>query len=351
MNYEEICEKLEKLPRDKYFEVYKFLGSKMFSNCYIPNVADFANAYGEHNDKSDEAMNRIKQVTNFTGKQDDIDKSLTRKDDLYTEEESRKFMNDVISANITSIKDSGYLYKKATSSTDSMTITDTEDCGSVGVEYVLPIDEITFLYKVRNHFIPELNEYIEDYKDFLDKTVNMSIIHVRTYLTCEEDVENHQHFCKKCAGLYRRSHDTSFVPKNIGLFSCLMVCEKATQASLDSMNKGAKAPFNLILEKKLPKCSTYEDTITQINKVIDEIGWDEEIESRHYEIILLSRLRKSPRKWYFRPLETSMTDYSDLFGVWIYRPNKNTLENLLDAEEFETTSMKSKIALGKYNKM
>ena len=238
----------------------------MFSNCYIPNVADFANAYGEHNDKSDEAMNRIKQVTNFTGKQDDIDKSLTRKDDLYTEEESRKFMNDVISANITSIKDSGYLYKKATSSTDSMTITDTEDCGSVGVEYVLPIDEVTFLYKVRNHFIPELNEYIEDYKDFLDKTVNMSIIHVRTYLTCVEDVENHQHFCKKCAGLYRRSHDTSFIPKNIGLFSCLMVCEKATQASLDSMNKGAKAPFNLILEKKLPKCSTYEDTITQINK-------------------------------------------------------------------------------------
>ena len=130
-----------------------------------------------------------------------------------------------------------------------------------------------------------------------------------------------------------------------------MVCEKATQASLDSMNKGAKAPFNLILEKKLPKCSTYEDTIIQINKVIDEIGWDEEIESRHYEIILLSRLRKSPKKWYFRPLETSMTDYSDLFGVWIYRPNKNTLENLLDAEEFETTSMKSKIALGKYNKM
>lgn len=46
-----------------------------------------------------------------------------------------------------------------------------------------------------------------------------------------------------------------------------------------------------------------------------------------------------------------MTDYSDLFGVWIYRPNKNTLENLLDADEFETTSMKSKIALGKYDKM
>ena len=86
-------------------------------------------------------------------------------------------------------------------------------------------------------------------------------------------------------------------------------------------------------------------------RVIDEIGWDEGIESRHYEIILLSRLRQSPRKWYFRPLETSMTDYSDLFGVWIYRPNKNTLENLLDADEFETTSMKSKIALGKYSKM
>ena len=351
MTFEEICEKLEKLPRDKYFEVYKYLGTKMFSNCYIPNVADFANAYGKQNEKSEEAMKRIHQVTSFTGKQDDIDKSLARRDSLYTEEDSRKFMNDVISANVTSIRDSGFLYKKATSSTDSMTITDNEDCGSIGLEYVLPIDEPTYLYKVRNHFVTELDDYTEDYSDFLKKTSNLSVIHVRTYMTCQEDEENHQHFCKKCAGLYRRSHDTTFIPRNIGLFSCLMVCEKATQASLDSMNKGAKAPFNLILERKLPKSKDYTGVIDSIQSIIDEIGWEEKIESRHYEVILLSRLRKGKTKWEFTSLMTSMLDSPDLFGSWMYRHNNQTLERLIDSDGFEPTTMKSKIALGKYDEI
>ena len=347
MDFQEVSDKLNKLSRDKYFSVYKKLGEQMFENCYIPNVADFANAYGEQNDKSEDAMNRIKQVTNFTGKQDDIDKSLTREDSLYTEEDSKKFMNDVISANVTSIRDSGFLYKKATSSTDGMKITE-EDCGSIGIEFVLPVDEVTYLYKIRHHFVTELGNYTEDYTDFLDKTHNMSIIHVRTYVSCTTDIENHQFFCKKCAGLYRRSHDTSFIPKNIGLFSCLMVCEKATQASLDSMNKGAKAPFNLILERKLPNCSSYEEVIKQIDGIIDEIGWDEEIESRHYEIILLSRLRKGKRKYQFKSLVTSFVDNEDCFGAWMYRHNAQTLEKLLDSDWVELSSTKSKIAFGDY---
>lgn len=347
MEYQELCDKLNKLPRDKYFTVYKKLGEQMFENCYIPNVADFANAYGEQNEQSEEAMNRIKQVTNFTGKQDDIDKSLTREDSLYTEEDSHKFMNDVISANVTSIRDSGFLYKKATSSTDGMRITG-DDCGSIGIEFVLPVDEVTYLYKLRHHFITELNDYTEDYQDFLRKTSNLSVIHVRSYLSCVEDVENHQFFCKRCAGLYRRSHDTSFIPKNIGLFSCLMVCEKATQASLDSMNKGAKAPFNLILERKMPKCKNYDEVIEQSNSIINEIGWDEEIESRHYEIILLSRLRKGKRKYYFTSLVTSFVDNEDAFGAWMYRHNQNTLERVLDSKQIELSSTKSKIAFGDY---
>lgn len=48
---------------------------------------------------------------------------------------------------------------------------------------------------------------------------------------------------------------------------------------------------------------------------------------------------------------TSMLDSPDLFGSWMYRHNNQTLERLIDSDGFEPTTMKSKIALGKYDEI
>ena len=42
MNYKTDFDKLNKLSRDKYYKVYQSLGEKMFSECIIPTVYDFA---------------------------------------------------------------------------------------------------------------------------------------------------------------------------------------------------------------------------------------------------------------------------------------------------------------------
>ena len=86
-----------------------------------------------------------------------------------------------------------------------------------------------------------MNNHEENYKDIPKK----GAIHVRTFLDCKHG--DTRHFCKKCAGLFRRSYDTSFTPRNIGAYATYMITEKATQASLDSMNKGTAKKPNVLL--------------------------------------------------------------------------------------------------------
>lgn len=112
MTFDEAQDKLNKLSRDEYLEIYHKLGENMFSECYCPNVADFANAFGKKNSKSKDAMEKIKQITSFTGNHKDIVASCQRRVADYSEAESSKFMNSVIAANITEIESSGYFYRE-----------------------------------------------------------------------------------------------------------------------------------------------------------------------------------------------------------------------------------------------
>lgn len=320
------------MTREEYVKKYHKLGEAMFEHCVVPTVSDFAMAFVDNDEK---AMAKIEKITSFTKNTDDIKKSVARRNNNYSEQESKKFMQSVIAANVTDITESGYFYKKLISSCDDMTI-EIDDCGSEGTEMKLPIDEDTFNYKVRNHWVMELNKYVEDYKDIPKR----GKIHVRTFLSCNHGI---RHFCKKCAGLYRRSYDTEFTPKNIGIYSTLMITEHATQASLDSMNKGTAEKVNVTLEQKIPNIKDIINAKAKIQEIIDNIG-NVGVESRFYEVALLSRWRNGQ----FSALLTSFLRQPDLLGAFIYKPGTTTFTKLLLANSFEANSMKTKIAFDKY---
>jgi len=343
MNYYEDLKKLNSLSREDYFKVYDLLNSAVFYESYIPNVGDFALAA----EQNTEALDRIRQITEFTNNTDDILTSANRRAVDYKEEESNKFMKSVIAANVTDITESGYFYKQLASSCDDMHIdTTVEDCGAIGKEIDLPIDENTYNFHVRNHYISELSNYSTNYDEFRQKTAKLSSIHVRTFLYCNR---GHRTFCKRCAGIYQRSHNTTFIPKSIGIYSTLMITEHATQASLDSMNNGTSEKLNVALAQPIAAkdVQTTEDTRRTFNKIIDTIG-NIGVESRFYEIALLSRLHEIDDKIVPSALVTSFLKSDDAFGKFIYRPSHKTLKQLVTIKDISHLSTKSKIALDIY---
>ena len=321
------------MTRKEYVEEYKEIGTKMFGHCVIPTIYDFANAFVNNNE---EAMNKITRLTDYTGNTDDIIKSVNRRNDNYSEAESNKFMDSVIAANVTDITESGYFYKKLVSSCDDMSI-DIDDCGSDGIEITLPVDKDTFDYKIKNRWVMELNKYIEDFTELPES----GIIHIRTFLSCKH---GNRHFCKKCAGLFRRSATSSFTPKNIGIYATYMITEHATQASLDSMNKGTKDKLNVLLEKPIENINNMSGAISKINEFIDTIGHIG-VEARFYEVALLSRWRNNR----FMSLKTSFLYQDDLLGAFIYKPNTVTFNKLISSGTFEANSTKTKIAFDRYD--
>ncbi|MEE3344610.1 MAG: hypothetical protein VZS44_10990, partial [Bacilli bacterium] len=212
------------------------------------------------------------------------------------------------------------------------------DCGSTGIEIELPIDEDTFNYRVRNHWVMELDKYVERYKDIPKK----GTIHIRTFLSCKHGT---RHFCKKCAGLFRRSYNTEFTPKHIGLYATLMITEHATQASLDSMNKGTSEKVNVMLEQPITnKIKKLSDAKAKIEEIITEIG-NVGVESRFYEVALLSRWRDNN----FKSLMYSFHYQEDKLGTFIYSPSQKTFVDMVRTKKFNASSTKSKIAFDKYD--
>ena len=320
--------------RQEYIQLYKDLGDKMFSNCVIPTVFDFANATVNRNKK---AQAKIDVLTNYTGKK--VDDSLSRRTCNYSEDESKKYMQSVIAANISDITDSGFFYKKLISSADDMLIV-TDDCGSEGIELELPVTEEIFNYKIKYRWVNELNKYVEDFSE-IEKLKKKSI-HVRNAVECKNSFK--RCFCKKCMGLFRRSYDTEFTPKYIGLYSTLMITEKATQASLDSMNKGVAEKLNVILERKIePAPHNIDEAKEAIYNIINEIGWTAHIESRFYEIAMLSRWRNNK----FEQLISSFTKQEDKLGAYISKDS--TFKDLILAKEFKANTAKTRLAFDIYD--
>lgn len=337
---------MNRMSRSDYVKKYHKLGEAMFKYCVVPTVGDFVN-YLEKDEKATEKVNKIAR-----SKAKDIQASVMRRNSRYSNSDSRDFMNSVIESHITSITEAGYFYKKLISSCDNMVITE-EDCGSIGDEFELPITEDVFNYRIRNHWVTELNKYVEDYEDVKDLT---GIIHVRSFLNCSLGPRC---FCKKCAGIFRRSYDTEFTPNNIGSYATLMITEHATQSALDAMNKSGEGKVNNILEQKLEKFLDDEDDETEqtlikiksfdqakkaINQIIEKLDWSVGVESRFYEIALLSRWRDNK----FVALQTSMKYQPDKLGYYIWRSEPKIFEELCSAGTFEADSLKTRIAFDRY---
>ena len=353
LNFTDDFSNLQKVDRSKYIEVYKDLGDRMFADCDIPTVGDFANVAGKKNSNTNKSKKKIEQITSFTGNTDSIMQSIKRKESLYTEEESDSFMKKVIASNVNDITESGYFYKKLIASCDNMKINlKHDDCGSAGEE--LDISDLTedlFNFKIRTNFVMEYENYAEDFtdfKEFVDKN-KLKTVHVRNFLTCEDSM-NHKSFCKKCAGLYRRSKETKFIPANIGVYSTLMITEHATQASLDSMNNGRSASLNELLEEKLePKdYPDYDFVKEKINQIIDLIG-NIGVMSKYYQVAMLSRFyRNSDDSYTPVALASSFNKQGDKLGKFIYSPTESNLIKLLSSKESSANSLKSRIMFDIY---
>lgn len=337
-------EDIENLDRGDYFEFYQFLGQFVWEYSKIPNIGDFVDYI------NGDVTENYKKIIEYTDNTEKVDALLNKTSSRYTDEESNKHIKSVNASNNTDIKDAGYFYKKLMSSTDDFTIT-IDDCGSTGTEYITgEIDENLFEFKIRFSHIVELNKtFTGNYKEFQKAIMGFDKIHIRSILSCEEG--KHRKCCSVCAGTYMLNNKDEFQPKDLGIFSTLMITEHATQASLDSMNKGTSENINKMLDKKPSKVFlSWKEVQEFINNLIDDIG-NIGVQSRFYELALLSRVRYDEnRKAYKVYAIGNVAEYGeDKLGMYLYR--KGSYKKFLDlikTKEFESNSMKSQIMFDIY---
>lgn len=334
---------LEDLSRREYIELYNEVGKNMWDYCTTPTVGEIASILeGGKSQLFDD-------VTNFFGKRESILNRLERVDDDYSEQESRDFMEDTISSNSTDISNSGICYDMLMASTDDIRISK-EDCGSQGRNFeTKDIDEEFYNHRIRFSYVEELKDYAKDlYSKFIDRVSEFESINVRTPLTCNE-IE-HRKLCKKCAGVIKKTLDKHETPINFGIFTTLMITEKATQSSLDSMNKGRSENISKILSRRVPaRTFTWDEITEHIAKVIEEIG-TKAGQARFYEVALVSVFYKNKinNKYFASSLSGSFYNQGDYLGCFIYKPTLENFKKMLRAKEFEASSIKSQLFFDKY---
>lgn len=336
MKLEEGLDKYKNLPRDQYFDKNQELSKRLWEEQNLPTVFDIADFISGN---ENENMNKIFDF--FKNKKEFL-KMANRTDSKYKQEESSDFIRKVMSANSEDIQKAGYFYKLLMASADDFII-DSDDCESEGVTFLLEdITEQIFNYKIKSMFIIELNDFCNyDFKEFINKFKNLEKIHIRTPLSCKYNFQHKN--CKKCAGLLPNN------TKNVGTFTTLMVTEHATQSALSSMNKGIKENINDLLALKYDGPYNLEDIHNWIENIIDKLINDK-VQSRFYEIALLSRVREDEYGPFVSSLKGSINHSKNLFGAYIFTPNNKNFEKIVKEREFEDNSLKLKIAINDYSK-
>lgn len=333
---------LEELPRDEYIKIYRLLGKEMWESCNIPTVGDIAEVFEGENEK-------FNNVTNFFDNKDKVMTYLNKECPKYSQEESSEFIADVISSNTTDISDSGWFYKKLMASCDDVRII-SEDCGSKGVKVkVSDIDEGYYNFRIKFSYVEELDKYVVGpYLEFIEEVKELDFINVRTPITCKE--APNRKICKKCSGVIKKNKDESFIPRYFGLFTTLMITEHATQASLDSMNKGKSKNINHALDES-PKSKTmdWEEVVTFVNDIVNNIG-DIGVQSRFYEVALISRIHKREEEglFYASSFQHSFHRQEDLLGIFAYSSTWRNFIKMLKKKKFEANSIKSQICFDIY---
>lgn len=342
--YEEDLELLELVPRAAYMEVFDIIKEHMWEQCTIPSVGDIVDFLaGEPNEMFDD-------VTAFLDNEEKLRALLSKEDATYSNQESEVFIDKVMSSNVTDIRVSGYFYKKLMASTDDVSIIE-DDCGSSGVTY--SVEDVTreiYDFRIKFSYVTEIQQHaVMTYDDFVQKVSGFGSIHVRTPLSCNN--AKHRRLCAKCCGTVKKAHDSFYIPKNFGIFSTLMITEHATQASLDSMNKGTSENVNNFLERKIgTRNMDWVEVEAEINSMIEEIG-DVGVQARFYEVALISRIHeKEGGKYIASSFSHSINHQNDALGAYIFSPTDKNLTRLVNKEEFEANSIKSQMMFDVYER-
>ena len=316
-----------------------------WENEQIPTVYDIAQFMnGEEN-------NKMNSIFDFFDNKEEFLKMANRTHHKYNQDESTNFIKKVQAANCDEISLSGYFYKLLMASADDFRIIE-NDCGSEGQEFnVNSITKEEFEYRVKSMYIEEFNDNCNmDYDQFKDSIefgknneyIKNDIIHVRNPKTCKCAKEHG--ICKKCAG------ELPLKIKNIGTFTALMVTEHITQNCLSSMNKGIQQNINDALLTSYKGNSEWNDIINWIDSIVTDLE-NNEVQSRYYEISLLSRIRRdwdNNGEYFVSSMKTSINNSGNIFGQYIFTPNMKNFQRMIDKKEFEDNSLKLQIAMNEY---
>ena len=348
MNLNEGLKKFESLPRDQYFEENQRLAEDVWDHEKLPTVGDIADfMQGKENDN-------MMAIFDFFENEESFMKMANRQGAEYTEDESREFIQSVMSSNNTDISKAGYFYKLLMASADDFIIVD-QDCESDGVEWKLDdITEDNLQFRIRYQWVNEFKQYFRgDIAALKEKCKELGIdtIHVRTPLTCncfprskgESDGKLCRGICKKCAGLLPAG------TVNVGAFTTLMVTEHATQGALNSMNKGVKKDVNDMLTQSYHGEFTWNGISEWIESIRDDLSGDK-VFGRFYEIALMSRIRFDEEGPYVSSFISSIARSGNLFGAYIFTPDRRNFENMLKEGSFDDQSLKLQIAMNIYER-
>lgn len=340
--YKEDLELMELIPREAYMRIYKLVGENMWKHCQIPTVGDIADL------ANDQDNTVVESITDFLGNKEKLGKLLKRSNAAYSNEESEVFIEKVISSNVTDISDAGWFYKKLMASTDDIRIIQ-DDCGSEGrMIAVEDIDKDFYNFFISYSYVNEIGGFAEMiYEEFMEEAIEHEFVHVHTPAKCNN--APHRKLCAKCAGVVRKSHDSTYSPENFGVFSTLMITEHATQASLDSMNKGLSENVNNLLDHKFSnRKMTWENVVTEIDKVVNTIG-DVGVQARFYEVALISRIFYKDGFYSPSSFQHSITHQNDALGAYIFSPTPRNLVKVVGKDEFEADSIKTKVMFDIYD--
>ena len=341
------------LSRADYMKKNQELAELLWEHESVPTVGDIAQFLMYGKDES----GRMQSIFDFFGNEADFKDMAQRQGELYEEEESLKFIQNVMSSNNTDISEAGYFYKLLMASADDFVVVD-KDCGDEGDVIVLSdLDELTYNYRVRMLYVKELKAYSRmDHETFMQKCQSLGLekVHVRHPLRCgcfphdsEEHERSHKMYgnrrgvCKRCSGALPGG------VVNLGPFMALMVTEFATQAALNSMNKGKKRNVNMTVTSAYQGEFDWESISKWITGLTEELKGDM-VSSRFYEIALMSRVRFDKDGPYISSLQGSINRSGNLMSAYIFAPTNRAFERMIDAGEFEDYGLKLQIAMNQY---
>lgn len=329
-------------PRSEQIEMFHKLSDSLWMNEDVPTAADLINF-------DDSTKTRIEELTD-ADTAETISKQLQTKITQYSNDHSVKFITKVMSANSTDIAEAGVFYKNLMASSDDLLITDATDVTptKMRVEEVIANGEGWYNFNVKGcttsiagiaptPITMSFEEFSQLNPD-IEIAVYSPINDIHRLLT-------ERKLSKICCGNIPNNI------KRIGLYSTLMITERATQSALSNMNKDKLNKENFILDHSCNGEYTEKEIVTWVKEITDMLS-NSPVSRRFYEIALLSRVRPHethPDRFIIKTMQTSINHSGNLFGFFLFKHNESTLKKMINAKRFNDNSFKAGVAMDVYS--